>query len=81
VTTKLKTHSARYGIPQVIVSDNGPQFGISEFRVFAHTWDLEQRFSTLYHSQGNWKAEAAVKQAKVLMQKCALDKSDICMAL
>jgi len=51
VTTKVKTYFARYGIPQVILPDNGPQCGISEFRVFARTWDFEHRFSSPYHSK------------------------------
>jgi len=76
VTMKLKTHFARYGIPQVIVSDKFPQFGSSEFRVFARTWDFEHRFNSPYHCQGNGEAEAAVKQTKLLMKKCALDKCD-----
>ena len=32
----LRTTFARYGIPESIVSDNGPQFSSSEFAQFCH---------------------------------------------
>ena len=35
VTTKLRIHFARYGVPDVVVSDNGPQFACEEFKQFA----------------------------------------------
>lgn len=35
VITKLKSHFARHGIPDVVVSDNGPQFSSDVFRQFA----------------------------------------------
>ena len=34
VISKLKAHMARYGIPDILVSDNGPQFIIDKFDVF-----------------------------------------------
>ena len=36
---KLKNHFARYGCPDRVVSDNAPQFVLSEFREFANDWD------------------------------------------
>ena len=49
---KLKSHFARYGCPDQVVSDNGPQFDCEEFRKFAETWDFEYTSS----SPGNIKA-------------------------
>ena len=34
VIEKLKPHMARHGIPDKIVSDNGPQFSSQEFKNF-----------------------------------------------
>ena len=47
VIKKLKAHIARYGVPDEMVSDNGPQFAAEEFRVFA------QRYSPLAHTTLN----------------------------
>ncbi|KAK2559036.1 hypothetical protein P5673_018671 [Acropora cervicornis] len=35
VINKLRTHFARYGCPDCLISDNGPQFMASEFERFA----------------------------------------------
>ena len=40
---------ARYGIPDIVVTDNGPQFTSAELSVFAKTWMFtHDRFSP-YH--------------------------------
>ncbi|KAK3703506.1 hypothetical protein QZH41_002225 [Actinostola sp. cb2023] len=72
VILKLKSHFARYGCPDKVISDNGPQFTADEFSKFAKTWHFEHRTSSPGNSKGNGKAESAVKTAKRLMRK-ALD--------
>ena len=37
---KLKVHMARYGQPDIVVSDNGPQFLSSDFEKFAKSWNF-----------------------------------------
>ena len=81
VITKLKNHFARYGIPEQLVSDNGPQFSCAEFAQFLQHWDCEHTPSSPGNSQANGKAEAAVKVAKNLIHKAVRAKSDIYMAL
>ena len=41
---KLKSHFALYGIPDQVMSDNGPQFTSDEFANFAKTWDFEHLY-------------------------------------
>ena len=41
VILKLKSHFARYGCPDQVVSDDGPQFDCGEFQKFAEKWDFE----------------------------------------
>ena len=81
VITKLKAHFARYGSPEVVVSDNGPQFSCLNFNIFAKKWDFEHRPSSPGNSKANGKAEAAVKVAKNLMKKAIDAKSDVYLLL
>ena len=55
---------ARYGIPNVIVSDNGPQYLSQEFGEFAKKFNFKHITSSPYHPQGIGEAERAVKQLR-----------------
>ena len=81
VIKKLKSHFARYGIPDQVISDNGPQFSCSAFATFAKDWDFEHLTSSPGHSQSNGQAESAVKTAKKLIKKARKSQSDIYLAL
>ena len=41
VIMKLKMHMARYGVPDIVISDNGPQFSSKEFKAFQRMWQFE----------------------------------------
>lgn len=64
VIAKLKDHFARYGIPNQVVKDNGPQFKSQEFANFAAAYEFEHTPTSPYNSKGNGKVESAVKTAK-----------------
>lgn len=81
VIQKLKNHFARYGIPDAIVSDNGPQFTSREFRKFCNDWDITHYTSSPYNSKANGKAESAVKTVKRIMRKCKESRSDPYLAI
>ena len=70
VIKQLKSHFARFGIPSVVASDNGPQYMSDEFCTFAAKWDFEHQTSSSGHQNANGKAEAAVKAAKLMFCKC-----------
>ncbi len=70
VITATKALFAAHGIPMVTLTDNGPQFTSSEYASFAKQWNFQHITSSPYHSQGNGRAEAAVKTAKNLLKKC-----------
>lgn len=55
---------ARFGIPDSIVSDNGPQFVAHEFREFCRTNGVEQIWVAPYHPSSNGMAERAVQVFK-----------------
>ena len=43
VVKELKQIFARFGVPDALVTDNGPQFSSAEFAVFAKTWMFEHK--------------------------------------
>ncbi|KXJ19477.1 Uncharacterized protein K02A2.6 [Exaiptasia diaphana] len=60
---------SRHGIPDTLVTDNGPQFDCKEFQQFAKEWEFEHLSSSPYHAISNGKAESAVKVVKQLFKK------------
>ena len=70
VVRELRPIFARYGLPDVLVTDNGPQFASAEFAVFMKKWAIEHVTSSPYYAQSNGKAENAVKTVKRLFSKC-----------
>ncbi|XP_011674436.2 uncharacterized protein K02A2.6-like [Strongylocentrotus purpuratus] len=70
VINKLKVHFGRYGIPDIIISDNGPPFSSREFGTFIKEWGITYNPISPYNSKSNGKVESAVKSAKKMMKKC-----------
>ena len=81
VIRKLKVHFARHCIPERLVTDNGAQFTTRDFLKFSRDWDFEHLTSSPHHSQGNGKAESAVKEAKKILIMCRASGSDAFLAL
>ncbi|XP_064111371.1 uncharacterized protein K02A2.6-like [Macrobrachium nipponense] len=77
VIRKLKSHFARYGLPCVLISDNGPQFVNENFKQFATDYDFEHRTSSPTHAQSNGMVESAVKTSKRLIRKAVESNKDI----
>ena len=70
IINKMKHHFAKHGIPEVVISDGGPQYSSQEFSKFAKDWCFKHKVSSPGHSQSNGCAESHVKIAKRLMNKC-----------
>ncbi|XP_074342279.1 uncharacterized protein LOC141679772 [Apium graveolens] len=49
----------RYGIPRILVTDNGKQFDNREFGEYCDDNNIELRFTSVAHPQANRKAEVA----------------------
>lgn len=60
----LKAVFPRFGIPDVVVTDNGPQFSSAEFSVFSRLRGFDHVASSPKYPQSNGKAENAVKTVK-----------------
>ena len=69
VIRKLKTHMARYGIPDEVVLDSGSQYTSREFKNFAKEYGFNHVTTSPYHHQSNGRAESAVKEAKKILKK------------
>lgn len=81
VVRKLKAHFARYGIPDTVMSDNGPQFDSREFKEFAQSWQFDHSTSSPNYPQSNGKVERAVREAKKVIRKANKSKSDLHLAI
>ena len=57
------------GIPEVVVSDNGPQFNSRVFMSFSENYGFTHLASSPLHPHGNGEAERAVQMVKKLLKK------------
>ena len=73
VIRKLSSHFARHGIPETVISDNGPQFASDEFLMFATNWDFEHQTSSPGYPQSNGLAEKTVQTIKNILSKAKSD--------
>ena len=65
----IKSIFATHGIPDVVISDNGPQFACHEFAEFASSYGFTHVTSSPRHPQSNGEAERAVQTMKQLLKK------------
>lgn len=72
---KLRDCFARYGLPNTIISDNGPQLVSTEFEHFCTTNGIKHTTSPPYHPATNGAAENSVKTFKSALNKLLMDSS------
>ncbi|XP_042072601.1 uncharacterized protein LOC106632647 [Haplochromis burtoni] len=60
VIRKLKAHFAHQGSPNIVFSDNGPQYSSTEFANFSRKWEFRHHTSSPGYPQSNGKAEYQV---------------------
>ena len=81
VIETCKSQFSRHGIPNELISDNGPQFSSHKFHQFSIQYQFKHKTSSPYHPQSNGKAERAVQTIKSLLQRSVLEKRDFHLAL
>ena len=69
VILHTKSIYARHGIPEVVVSDNGPQYSAEAYARFAREYQFEHITSSPHYPQSNGQAECAVQTVKCLLKK------------
>ena len=77
IIVALKAMFSRYGIPQTLITDNGPQFSSEEFAKFALNYEFGHKTSSPYFPQSNRCAERAVQTMKNLLK----DSNDFYLAI
>ena len=68
-TQQLRQLFSQFGIPETVVSDNGPQFSSAYFQAFCKTNGIHHIRVTPYHPSSNGLAERAVKIVKLGLKK------------
>ena len=81
VISNIKSIFARFRIPKIVVSDNGPQFESSTFKKFASDSDFQHVTSSPKHPRSNGMAENAVKVVQEILLKTYLADEDSYLAL
>ena len=77
VIQSLKEIFAVHGIPDLVISDNGPQFANENFKKFTKEYGFVHTTSSPRYPQANGEAERGVRTVKALLRK----NEDIQLAL
>ena len=76
VLSPLKEMFSEHGIPEVLCSDNGPQYVSAQFADFCISWGITHETSSLHYPQFNGFAEACVKSIKHTLQQAKYSSAD-----
>ena len=69
VITALRSQFVRYGIPSVLVSDNGPCYSSAEFKKFPEDWVFHHVTSSPGYPHSNGQSERTVQTVKSMLEK------------
>lgn len=67
---------SRHGIPEVLITDNGPQFTSDETKGFLDLYNVYVRFSTTYHPETNGAVENRNKEIGKYLRLLSTENSD-----
>lgn len=71
---KLRCIFSVFGLPNEIVSDNGPPFNSSEFKSFCVSNAIKLTHSPPRHAQSNGEGEVSVRDVKIALKKMLIDE-------
>ncbi|XP_049283943.1 uncharacterized protein K02A2.6-like isoform X1 [Anopheles funestus] len=74
IIENLENFFACFGLPQEIVTDNGPPFNSVAFENFLNVRGIKVSKSPPYHPQSNGLAERAVRTVKEVIKKFMIDE-------
>ena len=70
VIISLMATFSRFRVPDMLVTDNGPCFALSEFAKFVDQWNFQHVTSSPVYPQSNGKAENTVRNVERPVTKC-----------
>ena len=65
---EMKSVFARHGIPETVISDNGPAYASNEFKAFAKAYKFQAVTSSPRYPRGNGCAERMVQTVKSILK-------------
>ena len=77
----MKAVFAKIEVPNIIVSDGGPQYTSTEFKNFMKHWQIEHRVSSPRNPQSNGMTEHCVQTMKASLVKTLEEGEDVDLAL
>lgn len=80
IVDNLKSIFSRLGIPDIVMSDNGPEYSSHTFKTFAQTWNFKHITSSPLYPQSNGQAERTVQIAKNILKKSLFENTDYKLA-
>ena len=81
VINKTKSIFSRHGIPESVVSDNGPQYSSKEYKQFANDYNFIHNTISPRYPQSGGLHEKTVQTVKNLLEKCKVANQDPYLAL
>ena len=78
---EMKAVFSELGVPNMMVSDGGPQYTSVEFKDFMKQWQIEHRVSLPRNPQSNGMAEGCVQTMKASLIKTMEEGEDMDLAL
>ena len=76
VVHHMKHIFSRHGIPDILFSDNGPQFTAKCFKTFTKEWNIVHQTSSPTYPQSNGLVERTVQTVKNLIKKARDSQED-----
>ena len=72
---------SRHGIPETVISDNGPQLSSAAFADFAAKWEFSHVTSSPRYPKSNGMAERTVQTIKKFLEKADKKNEDPYLAI
>lgn len=81
VIASMKDQFARHGIPEELITDNGPAYASKEFAEFRKEWGFTHNTSSPNYPQSNGRSERSVRTIKNLIAKSKASGTDFYLGL
>ena len=81
-SNKKRKHTfATFGVPQIVISDNGSDYKSEKFQQFAKDWDFKHITTNPNYPQANWLAVRNIQTIKKIPTKVYESKQDLYLAI